>query len=275
MRFFVPEPRLAAVHLGDRVALVCDNCPADLVGDRSRSSRRRPNTRRRSSTASRSAPSSSTWWRRGRRRTQAAMINPGQPIAVRPVADGPRGAGAAVGAMTDLVIDVHDLRKSFGARKRRRRADLAGREGRDLRLSRRQRQRQDHHHPHAVRPAVPDGGSGTCLGLDIIREAQLIRRQVGYMTQKFSFYEDLTVFENLDFVAERLRDARIARAAVAAIIERMGLADRARPARRAALGRLEAAPGARRLRAARAASSCCSTSRPPASMPRRAASSGT
>ena len=40
---------------------------------------------------------------------------------------------------------------------------------------------------------VPDGGSGTCLGLDIIRQAQLIRRQVGYMTQRFSFYEDLTV----------------------------------------------------------------------------------
>jgi ABC-2 type transport system ATP-binding protein len=46
---------------------------------------------------------------------------------------------------------------------------------------------------------APDGGSGKCLGHD--REASLIRREAGYMTQKFSLYEDLTVFENLDLVA--------------------------------------------------------------------------
>ncbi len=39
----------------------------------------------------------------------------------------------------------------------------------------------------------PDGGGGTCLGLDIIRDAPRIRLQIGYMTQRFSFYEDLTV----------------------------------------------------------------------------------
>jgi ABC-type multidrug transport system ATPase subunit len=71
----------------------------------------------------------------------------------------------------------------------------------------------------------PDGGSGTCLGLDIIREAPLIRRQVGYMTQRFSFYEDLTVFENLDLVAS-VYEMPNPRAAVDAIIARMGLADR-------------------------------------------------
>jgi len=47
----------------------------------------------------------------------------------------------------------------------------------------------------------PDEGSGTCLGLDVIRESEAIKRQVGYMTQRFSFYEDLTIEENLDFVA--------------------------------------------------------------------------
>ena len=48
---------------------------------------------------------------------------------------------------------------------------------------------------------TPDSGTGTCLGFDIIREATAIKRRVGYMTQRFSFYEDLSVRENLDFVA--------------------------------------------------------------------------
>jgi ABC-2 type transport system ATP-binding protein len=73
---------------------------------------------------------------------------------------------------------------------------------------------------------VPDAGSGTCLGLDIIRDAPLIRRQIGYMTQKFSFYEDLTVFENLDLVAA-VYEMKNGRKAVRDIMERMGLSDRA------------------------------------------------
>lgn len=47
----------------------------------------------------------------------------------------------------------------------------------------------------------PDGGTGTCLGYDIIKESREIKNQVGYMTQKFSFWEDLTIRENLEFVA--------------------------------------------------------------------------
>src|SRR3954462_2174875 len=46
-----------------------------------------------------------------------------------------------------------------------------------------------------------DAGSGTCLGYDVIADSDAIKRRVGYMTQKFSFYEDLSVAENLDFVA--------------------------------------------------------------------------
>jgi ABC-type multidrug transport system ATPase subunit len=71
----------------------------------------------------------------------------------------------------------------------------------------------------------PDGGGGTCLGLDIVRSAPLIRRQIGYMTQRFSFYDDLTVFENLDFVGA-VYELVNRHQAVRAIIERMGLADR-------------------------------------------------
>lgn len=46
-----------------------------------------------------------------------------------------------------------------------------------------------------------DAGSGTCLGYDVIKESEIIKTQVGYMTQRFSFYEDLSIAENLDFVA--------------------------------------------------------------------------
>lgn len=49
---------------------------------------------------------------------------------------------------------------------------------------------------------TPDSGTGECLGYDISRESEEIRQQIGYMTQKFSFYEDLTVVENLTFVAD-------------------------------------------------------------------------
>lgn len=70
-----------------------------------------------------------------------------------------------------------------------------------------------------------DAGSGTCLGYDVIRESEQIKRQVGYMTQGFSYYEDLSILENLDFVA-RMYQVRNRRAAVAASLERLGLTER-------------------------------------------------
>jgi len=70
-----------------------------------------------------------------------------------------------------------------------------------------------------------DAGSGTCLGYDVIRESEAIKRQVGYMTQKFSFWEDLSIAENLDFVA-RMYQVKDRRNAVNASIERLGLAGR-------------------------------------------------
>ncbi len=47
----------------------------------------------------------------------------------------------------------------------------------------------------------PDDGQGTCLGFDVRTEAERIKPHVGYMSQKFSLYEDMTVRENLDFIA--------------------------------------------------------------------------
>ena len=72
---------------------------------------------------------------------------------------------------------------------------------------------------------TPDSGSGTCLGLDIIREAAQIKRQVGYMTQRFGLYEDLTIRENLDFVA-RLVELPQRKRAVDQTLERLELTAR-------------------------------------------------
>ena len=49
---------------------------------------------------------------------------------------------------------------------------------------------------------TPDGGEGICLGFDILKQSKIIRKKVGYMTQKFSFWEDLTIRENLEFTAQ-------------------------------------------------------------------------
>lgn len=69
---------------------------------------------------------------------------------------------------------------------------------------------------------TPDGGEGHCLGYDIFTQAKLIKRQVGYMTQKFSLYSDLSVYENLDFVA-RMYDLHPREQIVQASIDRLGI----------------------------------------------------
>lgn len=72
---------------------------------------------------------------------------------------------------------------------------------------------------------TPDSGEGTCLGYDIRRDAEKIKRQVGYMTQRFSLYQDLSVRENLEFVA-RLYGLADARGAARDMISRLGLSGR-------------------------------------------------
>ena len=71
----------------------------------------------------------------------------------------------------------------------------------------------------------PDGGEGACLGHDIVRESEAIKRQVGYMTQRFSLYEDLTIRENLEFVA-RLYAIPDVRAVVDETVDGLGLKSR-------------------------------------------------
>ena len=70
-----------------------------------------------------------------------------------------------------------------------------------------------------------DDGSGTCLGHDVIAESEAIKREVGYMTQRFSFWEDLSIAENLDFVA-RMYEVKNRRQTVRESLEQLGLAGR-------------------------------------------------
>jgi len=71
----------------------------------------------------------------------------------------------------------------------------------------------------------PDAGEGTVLGLDVRTQSAAIKRQVGYMTQRFSFYEDLTIAENLTFVA-RLYELDPVDEAVTKTLDGLGLTSR-------------------------------------------------
>jgi ABC-2 type transport system ATP-binding protein len=72
---------------------------------------------------------------------------------------------------------------------------------------------------------TPDSGSGQVLGLEFPREAEAIKRQTGYMTQRFSLYEDLTIEENLNFIARVYSLDNVARR-VTDTLEKLGLANR-------------------------------------------------
>jgi ABC-2 type transport system ATP-binding protein len=122
----------------------------------------------------------------------------------------------------ELVIDVQDLTKSFGNKvvvnslsMRVRKGEIYGFLG-----------------PNGSGKTTfirmlcgllqPDSGSGTCMGFDIIRESAKIKPHIGYMAQRFSLYEDLSVRENLEFMA-RIYGIRDRQGRVREYIERMGL----------------------------------------------------
>ena len=129
-------------------------------------------------------------------------------------------------AETTLSIDVRGLNKSFGRKRvvhdvsiRVRRGEIFGFLGPNgsgktttIRMM--------------CGLLTPDSGEGTCLGYDILREQDEIKRRVGYMTQRFSFWEDLSIRENLNFVAQ-VYEMRNRRRAVDEALEGLGLATRA------------------------------------------------
>jgi ABC-2 type transport system ATP-binding protein len=127
--------------------------------------------------------------------------------------------------MSDYAIDVRGLRKSFGELKVVEGLSLQVAEGEICGFLGANGGGKTTTIRMLCGLLKPDGGSGQCLGYDIINQPHEIRRQVGYMTQRFSLYEDLTVFENLDFVA-RVYELASRRDAVRTILQRMGLEDR-------------------------------------------------
>ncbi len=132
---------------------------------------------------------------------------------------------AARAAHSELAISVKDLRKSFGGREVVRGCSIdvpygniygfLGPNGTGKTTTIRMLCGLLH----------PDSGEGTCLGYNIRSESAAIKRQSGYMPQKFGLYEDLTIRENLEFVA-RLYEMTDARQTATDALHRLGLTNR-------------------------------------------------
>ncbi len=127
--------------------------------------------------------------------------------------------------MNDLVIDVHGLDKSFGDKHVVRDFSLQVRRGEIYGFLGPNGSGKTTSIRMLCGLLKPDHGSGTCLGYDVVRETAAIKREVGYMTQRFSLWEDLTIRENLDFVA-RMYGMRSRRQAVDRALDDLGLASR-------------------------------------------------
>ena len=154
----------------------------------------------------------------------------------------------------DIAIDVEGLTKSFGSRTVVRNLSMRVKRGEIYGFLGPNGSGKTTTIRMLCGLLTPDEGRGTCLGYDIRTEADEIKRHVGYMTQRFSLYQDLSVRENLEFVA-RLYGIADPVGSARAMIERLGLEGRERAACRRALRRLEAAARARGLHAAEPAAS--------------------
>src|SRR5262245_11962756 len=128
-------------------------------------------------------------------------------------------------ARTDIVIDVHGLTKKFDGRPVVRDLSMQVKRGTIYGFLGPNGSGKTTTIRMLCGLLTPDEGEGTCLGYDIRRETDKIKVRVGYMTQRFSLYQDLSVRENLEFVA-RIYGITDARAAARAMITRLGLEGR-------------------------------------------------
>ena len=135
-------------------------------------------------------------------------------------------SGAVDGADNGkAVIDVHNLNKSFGNKKVVNDLSMRVEEGEIFGFLGPNGSGKTTSIRLMCGLLTPDSGSGTCLGYDIRTQSEAIKRNVGYMTQRFSFWEDLTIQENLDFTA-RVYEMDDRRAVVDKALADLGLSTR-------------------------------------------------
>ncbi len=155
-------------------------------------------------------------------------------------------------ATPDIAIDVRGLSKSFGNRKVVRDLSMQVKRGTIYGFLGPNGSGKTTTIRMLTGLLTPDEGEGTCLGYNIRTQADEIKRHVGYMTQRFSLYQDLSVRENLEFVARLYGIDKPGRGG--ARDGRAAWPQRPRGAtRRRIVRRLEAAPLARRLHLAESA----------------------
>ena len=137
-----------------------------------------------------------------------------------------RGGRSNAEADSDVVIDVRGLNKFFGKNHVVRDLSLSVRRGEIFGFLGPNGSGKTTSIRMLCGLLTPDSGEGRCLGFDIVAEAKSIKREVGYMTQRFSFWEDLTIRENLKFIA-RMYGMKDARSKVDATLAHLGLTERA------------------------------------------------
>jgi len=125
----------------------------------------------------------------------------------------------------DIAIDVHGLTKAFGSRVVVRDLSMQVKKGTIYGFLGPNGSGKTTTIRMLTGLLTPDRGDGTCLGYDIRTQADQIKLRVGYMTQKFSLYQDLSVRENLEFVA-RLHLMQDPAGAARDMIARLGLKGR-------------------------------------------------
>ncbi|MEM4988162.1 ABC transporter ATP-binding protein [Collimonas sp. H4R21] len=135
--------------------------------------------------------------------------------------------GGADNANGDLVVDVDRINKHFGSKHVVKDLSLQVRRGEIFGFLGPNGSGKTTSIRMMCGLLTPDSGHGTCMGFDIIKQSGEIKRRVGYMTQKFSYWDDLSIRENLDFVA-RIYEMKNRKEVVEQSLEKLGLASRAK-----------------------------------------------
>jgi ABC-2 type transport system ATP-binding protein len=135
--------------------------------------------------------------------------------------------GGANNANGDLVVDVDRINKHFGSKHVVKDLSLQVRRGEIFGFLGPNGSGKTTSIRMMCGLLTPDSGHGTCMGFDIIKQSGEIKRRVGYMTQKFSYWDDLSIRENLDFVA-RIYEMKNRKEVVEQSLEKLGLASRAK-----------------------------------------------